>query len=165
MKCAGRSSFRFRKLRKLRKVLRTGRVHISKDIEECLYGKQRYVTHLDHSSARAFGDNIIKVSTIYDKMSTDGESMLIDAATCTIDSLDVAKDYSVASDATDMNGQIFTRVNVYHYTGGPCAELVVLGVAAANGAKDLTHIVAVGNNDRGISSPCVIVAGTSGPKY
>jgi cytidine deaminase len=45
-------------------------------------------------------------------------------------------------------------VNIYHFTGGPCAELVALGAARAAGATELTHIVAVGNHGRGVKSPC-----------
>ncbi len=52
------------------------------------------------------------------------------------------------------DGQTFTGVNLYHFTGGPCAELVALGAARAGGATELTHIVAVGNHERGVKSPC-----------
>ena len=52
------------------------------------------------------------------------------------------------------DGRIFTGVNLYHFTGGPCAELVALGTARAQGARQLTHIVAVGNHGRGPISPC-----------
>lgn len=52
------------------------------------------------------------------------------------------------------DGRMFAGVNVYHFTGGPCAELVALGAARASGATELTHVVAVGNAGRGICSPC-----------
>ena len=52
------------------------------------------------------------------------------------------------------DGRTFTGVNLYHFTGGPCAELVALGAARAAGATELTHIVAVGNHGRGVKSPC-----------
>ena len=52
------------------------------------------------------------------------------------------------------DGRMFAGVNLYHFTGGPCAELVALGAARAAGATKLTHIVAVGNHGRGIKSPC-----------
>jgi cytidine deaminase len=45
-------------------------------------------------------------------------------------------------------------VNLYHFTGGPCAELVALGNARASGARELTTIVAVGNHGRGPVGPC-----------
>jgi cytidine deaminase len=48
----------------------------------------------------------------------------------------------------------FTGVNLYHFTGGPCAELVVLGAARAQGARHITCIVAVGNAGRGVVGPC-----------
>jgi cytidine deaminase len=49
---------------------------------------------------------------------------------------------------------MFTGVNLYHFTGGPCAELIALGAASAAGATELMHIVAVGNHGRGVKSPC-----------
>lgn len=52
------------------------------------------------------------------------------------------------------DGRMFAGVNVYHFTGGPCAELVALGVARASGARELTTIVAVGNQGRGPVGPC-----------
>jgi cytidine deaminase len=52
------------------------------------------------------------------------------------------------------DGRTFVGVNLYHFTGGPCAELVVLGTARAQGARAITTIVAVGNHGRGPQSPC-----------
>ncbi len=52
------------------------------------------------------------------------------------------------------DGRLFAAVNLYHFTGGPCAELVALGAARAGGAKELTTIVAVGNHGRGPVGPC-----------
>ncbi|KAL2822703.1 thioredoxin-like protein [Aspergillus cavernicola] len=85
---------------------------------------------------------------------TTDEVALVETATATINSIPLSEDYSVASAARASDGRVFSGVNVYHFTGGPCAELVVLGVAAASGVEHLTHIVAVGNNYRGILSPC-----------
>jgi cytidine deaminase len=85
---------------------------------------------------------------------TTQEVALVETATTTINSIPLSEDYSVASTALSADGQVFSGVNVYHFTGGPCAELVVLGIAAAAGATKLTHIVAVGNEGRGILSPC-----------
>ncbi|MFJ6939901.1 cytidine deaminase family protein [Streptomyces sp. NPDC101132] len=51
-------------------------------------------------------------------------------------------------------GRIVTAVNAYHFTGGPCAELVLIGSAAAQGAHELRTIVAVGDRDRGVVPPC-----------
>jgi cytidine deaminase len=63
-------------------------------------------------------------------------------------------DHTVAAAAMDTTGRIFTGVNASHFTGGPCAELVVLGLAAAAGAGALTTMVAVGDRDRGVIPPC-----------
>jgi cytidine deaminase len=85
---------------------------------------------------------------------TDIQATLIKAATNIIDKLEINHDHSVSSAALSSDGQIFTGVNVYHFSGGPCAEMVVLGNAAAAGVKQLTHIVAVGNEGRGVLNPC-----------
>ena len=50
--------------------------------------------------------------------------------------------------------QMYGGINLYHFTGGPCAELVALGHARASGARELTTIVAVGNSGRGPVGPC-----------
>ncbi|MFI9103014.1 cytidine deaminase family protein [Streptomyces fildesensis] len=63
-------------------------------------------------------------------------------------------DHTMAAAARARDGQIVTAVNAYHFTGGPCAELVVIGAAAAQGAYDLDTIVAVGDRDRGVVPPC-----------
>lgn len=72
---------------------------------------------------------------------------------------------TVGSAAICSDGRIFTGINVFHFSGGPCAENVALanataaGVASAmspgvgDGAR-LTTIVAVTNDDRGVISPC-----------
>lgn len=60
----------------------------------------------------------------------------------------------MAAAARNRDGRIVTGLNVYHFTGGPCAELVVIGAAAGEGAYELTTIVAVGNDDRGVMPPC-----------
>ena len=52
------------------------------------------------------------------------------------------------------DGGEYAGVNLYHFTGGPCAELVALAAARAAGAGQPTHIVAVGNHGRGVQSPC-----------
>jgi cytidine deaminase len=62
--------------------------------------------------------------------------------------------HTMAAAARAKDGRIVTAVNAYHFTGGPCAELVVIGAAAAQGIYDLDTIVAVGDRDRGVVSPC-----------
>ncbi|WP_052863809.1 cytidine deaminase family protein [Streptomyces niger] len=63
-------------------------------------------------------------------------------------------DHTVAAAARTADGRIVTGLNVHHFTGGPCAELVVMGAAAAQGAYDLRQIVAVADGGRGVLPPC-----------
>lgn len=87
--------------------------------------------------------------------------------------------HSVAVAAMDTTGNLHTAVNVYHFTGGPCAELVVMGAAAAASAGPLLTIAAAGDRGRGLIPPCgrcrqvildlhpdvlVAVPGSSGPQ-
>lgn len=90
---------------------------------------------------------------------TPDETALVELARRTIDATtdagpgeDGAHTMGAAVRAAD--GRMFAGVNLYHFTGGPCAELVALGAARAAGASDLTHIVAVGNHGRGPVGPC-----------
>jgi cytidine deaminase len=62
--------------------------------------------------------------------------------------------HTVAAAARTSDGRLFTGVNVYHVTGGPCAEVVVIGAAATQGVRELETIVAVGDRGRGIIAPC-----------
>ncbi|MGQ4512314.1 cytidine deaminase [Streptomyces sp. DW26H14] len=62
--------------------------------------------------------------------------------------------HTVAAAGRARDGRIVTAVNAYHFTGGPCAELVLVGAAAAEGVYDLDTIVAVGDRDRGVIPPC-----------
>ncbi|MFJ9152408.1 cytidine deaminase family protein [Streptomyces sp. NPDC102270] len=62
--------------------------------------------------------------------------------------------HTMAAAARVRDGRIVTAVNAYHFTGGPCAELVLIGAAAAQGAYELDTIVAVGDRDLGVVPPC-----------
>jgi cytidine deaminase len=87
---------------------------------------------------------------------TDAERSLIDLARVTIDAATDAgpNEDGVHTMGAAADGRTFVGVNLYHFTGGPCAELVALGAARAAGVRELTHIVAVGNHGRGVKSPC-----------
>lgn len=63
-------------------------------------------------------------------------------------------DHTMAAAGRARDGRIVTAVNVYHFTGGPCAELVLIGTAAAQGAYELETVVAVGDRERGVVPPC-----------
>ena len=62
--------------------------------------------------------------------------------------------HTVAAAARTTDGRIVTGLNLFHFTGGPCAELVVMANAAALGASGLDTIVAVGSGHRGVLAPC-----------
>ncbi|EMF58362.1 MULTISPECIES: cytidine deaminase [Streptomyces] len=79
---------------------------------------------------------------------------LIRAATDTARTRCRGDNHTMAAAARARDGRIITAVNAYHFTGGPCAELVLIGAAAAQGAYELDTVVAVGDRDRGVVPPC-----------
>ena len=90
---------------------------------------------------------------------SEEELALVDLARQTIDATTDAGPgedgiHTMGAAVRNADGRCFAGVNLYHFTGGPCAELVALGAARAGGATELTHIVAVGNHGRGVKSPC-----------
>ncbi|PPG34373.1 cytidine deaminase [Pseudoclavibacter sp. RFBG4] len=90
---------------------------------------------------------------------SEGEIELVEAARSTIDATtDAGPDedgiHTVGAAVRAVDGRVHVGVNLHHFTGGPCAELVALGSARAAGALELTHIVAVANHGRGVMSPC-----------
>ena len=87
-------------------------------------------------------------------MTTDVDQELIDAAAHVARTRCRGDNHTMAAAARARDGRIVTGVNAYHFTGGPCAELVVIGTAAAQGAGELDTIVAVGDRDRGVVPPC-----------
>jgi len=82
------------------------------------------------------------------------EKRVMEAALRQLEVLTGDPNHTVAAAAMDTTGRIYTGVNVFHFTGGPCAELVTLGQAAAAGSGPLTTMVAVGDRGRGVISPC-----------
>lgn len=84
----------------------------------------------------------------------DSERRVIAAAESLASTLGHDSNHTVAAAAMDAQGRIHTAVNVYHFTGGPCAELVVLGVAAAAGAGPLLTMAAAGDGGRQLLAPC-----------
>ncbi|SED35297.1 cytidine deaminase [Streptomyces sp. 2131.1] len=88
------------------------------------------------------------------KQTHDVDHELIEAATHIARTRCRGDNHTMAAAARARDGRIVTAVNAYHFTGGPCAELVLLGAAAAQGAYELDTIVAVGDRDRGVVPPC-----------
>ncbi|TFC91940.1 cytidine deaminase [Cryobacterium sp. TMT3-29-2] len=87
-------------------------------------------------------------------MLENNERRLVTAAEAIARSLPDNDTHTVASAAMDTQGNVHTGVNVFHFTGGPCAELVVIAAAAQALAGPLVTIVAVGDHDRGVLAPC-----------
>ncbi|THF71733.1 cytidine deaminase [Deinococcus sp. Arct2-2] len=87
-------------------------------------------------------------------MSSAADQALIERARALIESLPDDENHTVAAVALDTAGRHFDGVNLYHFTGGLCAEPVVLAVAAAQQAAPLEVVVAVGNRGRGVLAPC-----------
>ena len=85
---------------------------------------------------------------------SDADHELIAIATDAVDRRSDDHFHTVAASARDRQGHVFTGLNVFHFTGGPCAELVALGAARTAGAQDLRTIVAVGHRGRGVLAPC-----------
>ena len=90
---------------------------------------------------------------------TEEDEELVESARRTIDATtDAGPDqdgiHTMGAAVRAADGQVFVGVNLYHFTGGPCAELVALGAARAGGATAISTIVAVGNHGRGPIGPC-----------
>ena len=79
---------------------------------------------------------------------------LVQRATEIVDRCGDGRVHTVAAAARASDGRIVTGVNLYHFTGGPCAELVLLGNAAELGIGPLEVIVAVADRTRGVLPPC-----------
>ncbi|MEV6330435.1 cytidine deaminase [Streptomyces sp. NPDC051909] len=79
---------------------------------------------------------------------------LVEAATRVARTRSHGDNHTMAAAARTSDGRIVTAMNAYHFTGGPCAELVLIGTAAAQGAYELATVVAVGDRDRGVVPPC-----------
>ena len=89
----------------------------------------------------------------------EGELELVELARRTIDEATDAGSgedgvHTMGAAVRSADGRTFVGVNLYHFTGGPCAALVARGAAPAGGAREITHVVAVGNHGRGVCSPC-----------
>ncbi|WP_202868916.1 hypothetical protein [Kribbella antibiotica] len=91
---------------------------------------------------------------------TADDHALIDLARRTVDENTDGPDgiYTMGAAVRGADGHMFAGINLYHFTGGPCAELVALGHARASGARDLVSIVAVGNENRGVQAPAAETA-------
>jgi len=79
---------------------------------------------------------------------------LVSAARAVVDEHGDGDVHTVAAAVLDEFGRIHVGLNLYHFTGGPCAELVALATARAAGARNPRVIVTVGDRGRGVLTPC-----------
>ncbi|SDM71729.1 cytidine deaminase family protein [Actinacidiphila guanduensis] len=85
---------------------------------------------------------------------TAEDTALVDAAQALVRARARGDNHTVAAAGRAPDGRVVTAMNAYHFTGGPCAELVLIGTAAAQGIDELTTVVAVGDRERGVLPPC-----------
>jgi len=62
--------------------------------------------------------------------------------------------HTVAASIYTADGALYTGMNLYHFTGGPCAEVVALARLTSDGGGAPLAVVAVGDNGRGVLAPC-----------
>jgi cytidine deaminase len=87
--------------------------------------------------------------TLEDQELIEFARQIVDANTAGEDGV-----HTMGATARGIDGKMYGGINLYHLTGGPCAELVALGHARASGARELSAIVAVGNLGSGPVGPC-----------
>ena len=59
--------------------------------------------------------------------------------------------HTVAASIYASDGMIYSGVNVLHFTGGPCVEIVALARLISNSDAKPLVIIAVADNGRGLS--------------
>ena len=62
--------------------------------------------------------------------------------------------HTVAASIYASDGMIYSGINVFHFTGGPCAEIVALARLISDSNAKPVAIIAVADSDRGAISPC-----------
>ncbi len=87
-------------------------------------------------------------------MTVAWDAELVAAAQTTIDAAGDGKLHTVAAAVRDTAGGVHTGINLFHFTGGPCAEMVALATATKTSSRPLSLIVAVGDAGRGVLAPC-----------
>jgi cytidine deaminase len=85
---------------------------------------------------------------------TDADLLLLEEATTLVGARSDGETHIVAAAARTTDGVVVTGLNLFHFNGGPCAELVAIANAAAHTAAPPSSIVAVGDRGRGVLAPC-----------
>lgn len=79
---------------------------------------------------------------------------MLEAAIKTLDTLRDGNRHTVASAILTEDGHIFTGINMYHFTGGPCAEVSAMSSMLLANKSNPAAILAIGDLNRGVMSPC-----------
>ncbi len=79
---------------------------------------------------------------------------MIQAATNAVSKYGDGKNHTIGAAVATKDGKIITGVNLFHFTGGPCGEIVAIANAISSGEKDLAAIVAIGDKGRGVLASC-----------
>lgn len=90
----------------------------------------------------------------HSRHTTDLDHALVDVALRTVRERARGDNHTVAAAGRGVDGRVVVAMNAYHFTGGPCAELALLGAAAAQGIYELRTVVAAGDRERGVIAPC-----------
>jgi len=80
-------------------------------------------------------------------------SQLINTASELVSKLADGNKHTVAAAVLTESGRTICSMNLSHFTGGPCAEIAALARVVSEDEIP-TLIVAVGDNERGVLSPC-----------
>ncbi len=62
--------------------------------------------------------------------------------------------HTVAAALYAADGVIYSGINLFHFTGGPCAEVVALARLVSEGGAKPVAIVSVADRGRGVVAPC-----------
>lgn len=79
---------------------------------------------------------------------------MVEAAADIIEKRSDGINHTVGAAIATKSGKIITGVNLYHFTGGPCGEIVALANAISVGENDILAVVAVGDRHRDVIAPC-----------
>jgi len=92
---------------------------------------------------------------MYNKIMNEKQiTQLIKAAEQMVKENGSEPNHTVGSAVMSKDGAIISGINFYHFNGGPCGEVATLAKAISEGCNDLIGIVAVGDRERGVISPC-----------
>lgn len=100
------------------------------------------------------GKTALRWLVITDPVGQDALTALVETARAAIREHGDGNLHTVAAAVLDEHDGMHVGLNLYHFTGGPCAELVALANTRRAGARDPRLIVAVGDNNRGVLAPC-----------